>query len=119
MPEQRLEESPWARVAAIVGGAGASALVASQVQKFMPDVGTEIAGAGTGLILYLYGDRIHPLVKYAGIGVIAGTMMPRVAEWFGGMMPEGEEEEAETKTELLSAAETAALREMMMLERAR
>ena len=115
MPEQKLEESPWARVAAIVAGAGASAVVASQVQKFAPDVGAEIAGAGTGLILYLYGDRLHPLVKYAGIGIIAGALLPRVAEWFGEVMPEGAEE-GEKTTVLLSTVEQAALVEMARLE---
>jgi len=80
-------ESPWAKVAVIAVGAGASGAVASQVVKALPQVPAEFAGAGAGVLAYLYGDRIHPLVKYAGIGIIAGSLSPRIASWLGGLAP--------------------------------
>jgi len=98
------EESPWAKVIAIVGGAGASGLVASQIVKALPQVPAEFGGAGAGLIAFLYGARVHPLVKWAGIGIIAGSLMPRIASWLGGLAPAGAPAGAPAVSEVDQAA---------------
>jgi len=85
--ESPIEESDWAKIAVLVGGAGATDQVATQVQKVVPQLGVEMAGAGAGVLCYLYGERLHPLVKWAGIGLIAGSLMPRVKQWLGGIAP--------------------------------
>jgi len=86
LPE-KLEESPWAKVFAVIAGAGASDLVQGQVQKAVPQVGGEMAGAGAGVIAYLYGDKVHPLVKWLGIGIMAGSLSPRLKGYLGGLAP--------------------------------
>jgi len=86
LPE-KLEESPWAKVIAVIAGAGASDLVQGQVQKVVPQVGAEMAGAGAGVVAYLYGERVHPLVKWLGIGIMAGSLSPRVKGYLGGLAP--------------------------------
>ena len=56
---------------AVMGlGAGASGTVVGFVKDFMPGVSEDIAQIVVGGGLYLFGDRIHPLVRKFGAGVL-------------------------------------------------
>lgn len=80
MPEDWMK-SDWVKVAAIAGGVGSSAYLVSQIQSYLPDsISAEIVGVGTGILVFLYGDRIHPILRYFGIGIIAGSLEPRIRE---------------------------------------
>jgi len=65
---------PLVTVAAIVAGAGASGAVSGVLKGVMPSIAPDIAGAIAGGALYYFGDRIHPLVKAFGVGVLAGSL---------------------------------------------
>jgi len=62
------------QVLAIVAGAGLSGTVSGLVKGVVPQIAPDIAGAGAGLLLWYFGDRIHPLVKAFGVGVLAGSL---------------------------------------------
>jgi len=55
-------------------GAGAKGAIAGYVQKFAPEIGVETAGIVSGGLLYYFGDRIHPIVKKFGAGVLIGSI---------------------------------------------
>jgi len=65
---------PLVTVAAIVAGAGASGAVSGLVRNFVPQIAPDIAGAIVGGALYYFGDRVHPLLKAFGVGVLAGSL---------------------------------------------
>jgi len=65
---------PLVTVAAIVAGAGASGAVSGLVKNFVPQIAPDIAGAIAGGALYYFGDRVHPLLKAFGVGVLAGSL---------------------------------------------
>jgi len=83
----KLDQENLIKLALVIGGAGASDRVSSELQKYVPQVSTEIAGAGTGLLLYLYGERAHRLAPALGIGLMAGSLLARVRQWVGGVAP--------------------------------
>jgi len=62
------------QVLAIVAGAGLSGTVSGLVKGVVPQITPDIAGAGAGLLLWYFGDRVHPLVKAFGVGVLAGSL---------------------------------------------
>lgn len=68
------------KVGLIVVGSGAKGAVAGVVQRFAKDMDVDTAGLVAGALMYLFGDRLHPYVKYAGIGVLAGSLAPKVEE---------------------------------------
>jgi len=68
------EPEPLVTVALIVAGAGASGTISGLVKTVVPQIAPDIAGAVAGGLLYFFGDRIHPLVKAFGVGVLAGSL---------------------------------------------
>lgn len=62
------------KVAAIVAGAGTSGAVAGLLKGFLPTIAPDIAGAIVGGALFYFGDRVHPLLKAFGVGVLAGSL---------------------------------------------
>jgi len=75
----------WLDLLIMGAGAGAKGLIVKQVQKFIPEVGAEMAGIISGGLLYYFGDRIHPIVKKFGAGVLISSIGGFVEE----MIPEG------------------------------
>jgi len=76
------------QVAAIVAGAGATEMVQDLVKGFAPQIAPEIAGGAAGALLYYFGDRIHPLVKAFGVGLLAGSLSPMISRALrGGLAP--------------------------------
>ena len=77
---------------AIMGvGAGASGAVAGWLKKVLPGVTEDIATVVAGGALYYFGDRIHPMVKkfgagvlISGIGTFAKGIIPAVEVGEGG-----------------------------------
>jgi len=65
---------PLVTVAAIVAGAGASGTISGLLKGVLPAIAPDIAGAIAGGALYYFGDRIHPLLKAFGVGVLAGSL---------------------------------------------
>jgi len=101
---------PLLKIGAVVLGAAAAGAVSGLVRKVVP-VGAEIAGAIGGGLMYWQGERIHPLVKWAGIGVLAGSVAPAIAkhipavgEGGGGG---GSQEAPEDVLKILAEAEAA------------
>jgi len=66
-------------VAAIVAGAGATGTVQGILKSVIPQIAPELAGAVAGGLLWYFGDRVHPLVKAFGLGVLAGSLAPMIA----------------------------------------
>jgi len=62
------------QVAAIIAGAGTSGAVAGLVKGFVPQIAPDIAAAVVGGLLYYFGERVHPLLKAYGVGVLAGGL---------------------------------------------
>ena len=76
---------------AVMGvGSGAKGAIAGYVKKFLPDVGVDIAGILAGGALYYFGDRIHPLVRKFGAGVLIGAIGQMTSGWTEGLIGEGE-----------------------------
>lgn len=84
-------ESPvpeeMAKVLAIVAGAGTSGAVSGALKGVLPQVAPDIVGAGAGLLLYLFGDRVHPLVKAYGVGVLAGSLKGTIEKAIPTILP--------------------------------
>jgi len=77
---------------AMILGAGTKHMVARLLGRFLPP---EWAGLLVGVGLYWFGDRVHPLVKTYGTGMLvasAGQLLagfvpalaPRARRWGGG-----------------------------------
>jgi len=83
------DPEPLVQVAAIVLGAGASGAITGAVQKFAPQmaIAPDILGAGVGAVLYYFGDRIHPLVKAFGVGVLAGSLKGTIEKAIPAIAP--------------------------------
>lgn len=73
------------KVGLIALGAGAKGAVADLVKKVAKDVDTDTAGMIAGGLMYLFGGQLHPYVKWAGIGVLAGSLAPKIEE----LIPQG------------------------------
>ena len=69
-------------VLAILLGAVAKGFISGQVAR-LTGLSPEISGGVAGILLYLFGDRIHPLLKPFGLGVLAGSIAPAVAKALG------------------------------------
>ena len=77
---------------AVMGiGAGAKGAIAGYLQKFVPEVGVDIAGLIAGGALYYFGGRLHPMVRKFGAGVLIGaigqftsTLIPTLTGQGGG-----------------------------------
>ena len=75
---------------AVMGvGSGAKGAISGYVKKFLPDVGVDIAGVLAGGALYYFGDRIHPLVRKFGAGVLIGAIGQMTSGWTKGLFPQG------------------------------
>jgi len=75
---------PLVQVAAIVAGAGATEMVQDLVKGFAPQIAPELAGAAVGGVLFYFGDRVHPLVKAFGVGLLAGSLSPMISRALRG-----------------------------------
>lgn len=105
------EPQPLVTVAAIVAGAGAAGAVQGLVKGVAPTLTPEIAGAVAGGLLYYFGDRVHPLVKAFGVGVLAGSLAPliqKVIPAVGGAAVTQPTATATTPTGFSSSADLAA-----------
>jgi len=76
-------------------GAGAKGALAGWVAKIAPALSEDVAAGLAGGLMYYFGDRIHPLVKKFGAGVliaaigqytagITAALAPAPAEGGGG-----------------------------------
>ena len=76
---------------AIMGiGAGAKGAIAGYVQKFVPEIGVDIAGLIAGGALYYFGDRLSPLVRKFGAGVLISAIGQFTSGLTKGLLPGGE-----------------------------
>ena len=72
---------------AVMGiGSGAKGAISGYVKKFLPDVGVDIAGILAGGALYYFGERIHPLVRKFGAGVLIGAIGQMTSGWTEGLI---------------------------------
>jgi len=69
-----LVHMPWTDLAAAGLGAGAKAMIEDWVAKQFPAFPTQYAGIVAGLLLYIYGDRVHYILKNFGAGVLIGSI---------------------------------------------
>jgi len=88
MPEE------WLDLLIMGAGAGAKGAIVSQVQKVIPEIGAEAAGIISGGLIYYFGDRIHPIVKKIGAGVLISSIGGFVEE----LIPGSSEGKKSTKT---------------------
>ncbi|MDI6905670.1 MAG: hypothetical protein QMD13_09360 [Candidatus Bathyarchaeia archaeon] len=69
---------------AVMGiGAGAKGTVTGWLSKVMPGVSEDIAALIAGGALYWFGDRIHPMVKKFG----AGVLIAGIGQLTSGLVP--------------------------------
>jgi len=83
------ELEPWAKIAAIVAGAGVSGALTGMVTKWIPNVAPDIVGAGAGFVIYYFGSRYHPLLGAFGVGVMAGSLKSTVEKMIPAPAGEG------------------------------
>ena len=79
----RLEMPPTEeliQVALIAAGSGVKGTIAGFVQKVAPDMDVDTAAAVGGGLMYLFGGQLHPYVKFLGVGVLAGSIAPKIEE---------------------------------------
>lgn len=99
---------------AVMGiGAGSGGAVAGWLKNLMPGVSEDIATIIAGGGLYLFGDRIHPLVRKFGAGMLVqgiGTMTKGVIPGIGGggSPSEGQSNQNQSQVSLKSLAEMEA-----------
>lgn len=70
----KVNTDEWLDIAVMGIGAGAKGAVTGLVQQFLPDIGAEIGGIIAGGLLYMYGDRVHPLLQKFGAGVLISAI---------------------------------------------
>lgn len=68
------------QVGLIAAGSGVKGTVAGFVQKVAPDMDVDTAGIIGGALMYLFGGQLHPYVKFLGVGVLAGSIAPKIEE---------------------------------------
>jgi len=59
---------------AVIAGAGTEGTVAGVLKGVLPNVAPDLVATGAGLLLFLFGDRVHKLVKAYGLGLMAGGL---------------------------------------------
>jgi len=59
---------------AVIAGAGTEGTVAGVLKGLVPNIAPDIIATGAGLLLFLFGDRVHKLLKAYGLGLMAGGL---------------------------------------------
>jgi len=75
---------------AVIIGAGASASVASVIKSWFPEqtktLTDETIAAATGFVMFMWGDRIHPLISSFGFGVLLASIGSFTSEFTSGII---------------------------------
>jgi len=59
---------------AVIAGAGTEGTVAGALKNLVPTIAPDMIATGAGLLLFLFGDRVHKLLKAYGLGLMAGGL---------------------------------------------
>ena len=70
-------------------GSGSKGAIAGWLTKFAPELGVDTAGLIAGGGLYLFGARLHPLVRKFGAGVLIGAIGQFTSGLTGGILGGG------------------------------